>query len=208
MARLLRLEDVRASAEGEQPDGYRLLRRGQLNLGLLSLLSLGLMVPAFLFFVLITAPLGGPLDPGRGWVRPRFGPVDVLLVSVAGLVVLPVIHELIHGAVAALCRGRPVYGIGPGVAFCHFRELVGRRCYAAILVAPLVVISVVGVALVPLLPAIFGGPLLALLVSNAAGAVGDVAALLQLRGLPADALIADTRDGFEVYTRMGGTADA
>lgn len=199
MARLLRLDEIRATAEGEQPDGYRLLRRGHLNLGLLSLLSLALLVPAFLVFALITAPLGGPLDVGRGWRQVSFGPVDVVLTILAGIVILPVVHELVHGAVAALCQGRPVYGIGPGVAFCHFREFVGRGAYAAILIAPLLIISVAGVALMPVLPPILGGPMLALLVSNAAGAVGDLAALAQLARVPAGAIIADTRQGFEVY---------
>ena len=117
------------------------------------------------------------------------------------IVVLPVVHELVHGAVAALYGGRPVYGIGPGVAFCHFREFVGTGAYAAILVAPLLVLSIVGVALMPITPGLLRGPLLAFLITNAAGAVGDIAALAQLFRLPAGALIADTSSGFEVYAR-------
>ncbi len=75
---------------------------------------------------------------------------------------------------------------------------------AAILVAPLLLISVVGVLLTPITPGLLRGPLLALLVTNASGAVGDIAALTQLVGLPRDALIADTSHGFEVYTRQEG----
>ncbi len=200
MSRLLRLSEVRATAEGEQPAGYRLLRRGHLNIGVLSVLSLVLIIPAFLFFDVVTAPLGGPLDLRGGGVSFNVGLVDILLLGLVAGVVLPVIHELIHGLVASLGGGRPVYGIGPGVAFCHFREFVGKGTYAAILVAPLLLISVVGVAIMPLTPQILRGPLLALLVTNGAGAVGDVASLLQLRGLPRDILIADTNAGFEVYT--------
>jgi hypothetical protein len=114
---------------------------------------------------------------------------------------LPIVLELVHGAVAGAAGARPVYGIGPGVAFCHFRELVSKRVYAAILVAPLLVISIVGVALMPITPLLLRGPLLALLVTNASGAIGDLAALWQLRGLPRDALIADTNSGFEIFTQ-------
>jgi hypothetical protein len=205
MPRLLRLSEVRATAEGEQPAGYRLLRRGHLNLGLLTVLSLVLLVPAFLFFAVVTAPLGRPVDLGGGSFSIRAGLLDIILLALAAGVVLPVVHELIHGLVAAAVGGRPVYGIGPGVAFCHFREFVGKGAYAAVLVAPLVVISVAGVAIMPIVPGILRGPLFALLVTNASGAVGDIAALLQLRGLPADALIADTNAGFEVYAREGTT---
>jgi hypothetical protein len=201
MARLLRLSDVRATAEGEQPAGYRLLGRGQLNLGLLSVLSLVILIPATILFALLTAPLGGPLDPRGGSFSVRAGWLDIVLVALAAGVVLPIVHELVHGLIAALAGARPVYGIGPGVAFCHFQELVGKGTYAAILAAPLVVISVVGCLIMPITPGILRGPLLALLITNASGAVGDLSALWQLRGLPADVLIADTNSGFEIFTR-------
>jgi hypothetical protein len=198
MPRLLRLSEVRATAEGAQPAGYRLLRRGHLNLGVLSLLNLVILIPAFFLFALVTAPRGGPLDLREGFrIRANF--LDIVLVVLAAGAVLPVIHELVHGLIAALAGARPVYGIGPGVAFCHFREFVGKGAYAAILAAPLLVISIAGIALMPFTPVILRGPLLAILVTNAAGAVGDIASLLQLASVPADARIADTSDGFEIY---------
>ncbi len=201
MPRLLRLNEVRATGEGEQPPGYRLLGKGQLNLGLLSVLSLVILLPALILFALLTAPLGGPIDLLSGSFGFRVGLLDIILLVLAAAIILPVVHELIHGAVAGMAGARPVYGIGPGVAFCHFRELVGTRAYAAILVALLLVVSVVGVAIMPITPPILRGPLLALLVTNASGAVGDVAALWQLRGLPRDALIADTSAGFESFAK-------
>ena len=201
MPRLLRLSDVRATAEGQQPAGYRLLGRGHLKLGLLSVLSLVILIPATLLFALLTAPLGGPLELGHGPFSVRAGIIDIVLVALAAGVILPIVHELIHGLIAGLAGARPVYGIGPGVAFCHFRELVGKWIYAAILAAPLALISVGGCLLMPLAPQILRGPLLALLITNASGAVGDLAALWQLRRLPADVLIADTNSGFEIYTR-------
>jgi hypothetical protein len=201
MPRLLRLNEVRETAEGEQPFGYSLLRKGTLNLGLLSVLSLVALPPAFVFFAFVTGPLGGPFDLRDGEFSIRVDPLGLVLVIIVALVVLPVVHELVHGAVAAFCGGKPVYGIGPGVAFCHFREFVSVRSYAAILLAPLLVLSIVGVALMPATPGILRGPLLAFLITNASGAVGDIASLTQLFRLPTDALIADTSHGFEVYAR-------
>lgn len=206
MPRLLRLSEVRATAEGEQPPGYWLLGKGHLNLGLLSVLSLVILIPATLLFALLTAPLGGPLALRGGAFGLQFGLADLLLLVLATGVVLPIVHEAVHGAVAGAAGARPVYGIGPGVAFCHFRKLVSTRVYAAILVAPLLVISLVGVALMPITPPILRGPLLALLITNASGAIGDLAALWQLRGLPREALIADTNSGFEIFTPEPATA--
>ena len=199
---LLRLNEVRATAAGEQPSGYVLLRRGKLNLPLLSVLSLLALPPAWVLFAFVTAPLGGPIDLRGGAITfdlDMLGGLGLVLFTAA--VVLPLVHELVHGAIAAWFGGRPVYGIGPGVAFCHFREFVGKRAYAAILAAPLLVLSLAGVALMPITPAVLRGPLLALLVFNASGAVGDLASLTQLIGLPRDTLIADTSHGFEVYVR-------
>lgn len=206
MAQLIRLNDVRATAEGEQPTGYRLLRRGNLNLPLLSVLGLVALIPALIIFAFVTAPLGGPVDPRDGEVGFSVDLVGLLLGLLSCLVLLPIVHELVHGAVASAFGGRPVYGVGPGVAFCHFREFVTKRAYAAILAAPLVVLSVVGVAIMPITPEPLRGPLLAFLVCNASGAVGDLAALSQLVGLPRDTLIADTSHGFEIYARDSESA--
>jgi hypothetical protein len=203
MAWWVRLGDVRETAAGTEPRGYRLVARGVLNLGLLSVLNLAIIPPAWLGFALLTAPRGGPLDVRADGFTLRFGPLDLALVIATALLVLPVLHELAHGLVAALCGGRPVFGVGPGIAFCHMREWMGRGAYAAIVVAPLLLLSVGGVLAMPALPRLLRGPTLALLVANAAGAVGDLALLAQLARLPRGAVIADTRHGFEAYAPDG-----
>lgn len=211
--RLLRLSDVRATAEGSQPAGYRLVGRNRLNMGLLAVLNLLAFPVALVLFALLTAPLGGPLDLADlrgGLFSFAVGASEfagLLLSIVAMIVVLPVIHELAHGLAVRLCGGRPVYGIGPGVAFCHFREFVGWGPYAFILLTPLALISVTGMLAMPLLPGLLRGPALALLVANGAGAVGDLALLAQLARLPRDVRIADTSEGFEVYRREAVMAE-
>jgi hypothetical protein len=205
MSRLLRLQDVRATAVEDRPAGYELAGRGRLDLKLLSILSLVAFIPATILFVWLTAMRGGPVRANNGRLNATFTLLALALIIVFALIVLPVVHELAHGVVASLCGGRPVYGIGPGIAFCHFREFVGKGAYAAILVAPLLFISVTGVALMPVLPDVLRWPVLALLIANASGAVGDLAALAQLLRLPRAVLIADTRAGFEYYLPAGVT---
>ena len=199
MPRLLRLDEVRASAEGKQPPGYRLAKQVRLRVGLLNVVGVLLLLPVGVGFALLTAPLGGPLDLRAGKFDLQFSLLEALLIVVVVTVIMPALHELVHGVVAALFGGRPVYGIGPGVAFCHVPELMGRWQYAAIAAAPLLVLSLAGVLAMPLLPPALRGANLALLVTNAVGAVGDLAALVEVARLPRGALIADTGDGFEAY---------
>ena len=203
MPHLLRLQDVRATAVDDRPAGYDLAGQGRLDLKLLTILSLVALVPATALFVWLTASRGGPVSAQHGQFIVTFNLLDLVLLIIFALVLLPIVHELVHGAVAGLCGGRPVYGIGPGIAFCHFREFVGKGAYAAILVAPLLLISVAGVVLMPVLPGVLRWPVLALLITNASGAVGDLAALAQLLPLPRNVLIADTREGFEYYLPAG-----
>jgi hypothetical protein len=202
---LLRLADVRRTAIHEAPPGYRLVTTGKLDLdqdrGRLGFLSLVALLVAVPLFILATGPLGGPFDPLAGRpLRVQANPLDLLGVLLTALIVLPVVHELTHGLVAAMVGARPVYGIVPPVAaFCHFERFVTRPQYALILAAPLVVISVAGVALMPVIPAWLKGQVLVLLTLNASGAVGDLWMLNVLRTVPANALIADTAVGFEAY---------
>ena len=204
MPRLLRLSDVRQTAVDVAPPGYRLVRAGLLDLQRITGLSFVGLLVALPLFLLLSGPLGGPVDLAGRTLRHGVGAAEVLLSLLGATVVLPVVHELIHGAAAALIGARPVYGIVPPVAaFCHFERLVTRGQYAIITVAPLLVISVVGLALMPVTPGLLQWPLLALLIANAAGAIGDVWLLAQLRAVPAQALIADTAVGFEVYLPAG-----
>ena len=85
---------------------------------------------------------GYEIDLLGGRVAVSVGPLDVVVAVVVGALVLPVLHELIHGLAAQLVGARPVYGIAPPVAaFCHFERFVTRGQYAAIIVAPLAVMS-------------------------------------------------------------------
>ncbi len=199
MPRLLRLDEVRASAEGKQPPGYHLTQRFRLRVGLLNVIAVLLLLPVGAAFALLTAPLGGPLDLRAGRFDLRFGWLEALLVILTVTLIMPTLHELLHGAVAALFGGRPVYGIGPGVAFCHVPELLSKGQYAVVAAAPLVVLTAAGLLAMPLLPPALRAADLAMLVTNGVGAVGDVAALLAVARLPRGALIGDTADGFEAF---------
>ena len=103
----------------------------------------------------------------------RISFLDVLFEILLLLIVVPVVHEAVHGIAAGLVGAHPSYGICPGYAYTTFLEPVGKGQYLLIGLAPLVVLSIIGVAVMVLVPSI-AGLTLVFLVGNAAGAMGDV----------------------------------
>jgi hypothetical protein len=116
------------------------------------------------------------------------------------LVVLPVIHEAVHGLAALLCGARPSFGVGPGYAYTTFREPVGRTAYLVIGLAPLVVISL---ACVVWASRWDGGAnwLLLFAAVNAGGAIGDLWMAWRIMQQPRSAIFYDLADGFAVLVQ-------
>ncbi|CCF84610.1 conserved membrane hypothetical protein [Nitrolancea hollandica Lb] len=128
--------------------------------------------------------------------------MGVLIALALLLVVVPVVHEAVHGIVAQLTGAHPSYGVGPGYAYTTFLEPVGKGEYLLIGLSPLVVLSVIGLAVLVLVPSITGLTLV-FLVGNAAGAVGDIWMAWRTRQLPAGVRIYDLADGFVAYLPEG-----
>jgi hypothetical protein len=150
-----------------------------------------LLIPIWLFvFVGIIAALGG-----RSSYDVRVTPANLLLGALIALVVVPVLHEVVHGLLAVVFRARPAFGIGPGFAYTTFREPMTRWPYLAVGLGPLVVLSVAFVALAVAWPSA-GGYLLLAAVVNSAGAIGDLWMAWRILRLPRNALFYDLADGF------------
>ena len=135
--------------------------------------------------------------------------LDVLLWGLAALLIIFItvtIHELVHGLFFWLfSKSRPQFGIGPGYAYAAAPDwFFPKGQYLIIGMAPLVVLTVIGliaIAFAPLgwLPAIF-----LVIVFNAGGAIGDIYVCLRI-GLEAPNIwVKDTGDGFEVYRTVDG----
>ena len=117
----------------------------------------------------------------------------------AYLLVLP-LHEGAHALVFALLGGRPTFGARlPLALYCGApNQLFTRTSYLAVGLAPLVLISLAGIALIVLAPTV--APYLQLgLIGNFSGAAGDLWAARILLRQPPTALVQDTATGFEVY---------
>lgn len=138
-----------------------------------------------------------PLLPGSGSPLVVIGLIAGNLL--AYVAILP-LHEGVHALIIVLLGGRPTFGLKlPFAAYCTApNQLFTRNGYAAVALAPLILISLAGIALIWLAPNIAAYTLFGL-AGNASGAVGDLAAARRILALPRDALIADTASGFIAY---------
>ncbi len=190
------------------PPHYR--QRGAMNLSqqprlflLLNLLGLVVLVLAALLFPWLAS-----------LVRPQavsdllqqfaagFNAGSALLMLVLVMVVMVVVHEAIHGLFFWLfTRARPRFGLGMGYAYASAPGwYLPRNQYLVVGIAPLVVISVMGLVLLAVAPANWVAPLLGLMVMNASGAVGDMAVVAWLLSMPRETLASDDGDAVTVFT--------
>jgi hypothetical protein len=115
----------------------------------------------------------------------------------ASIIIVIVLHEGTHSAVAALMGHKPLFGLRPPLVYVTFADKIPRGHFMVVAIAPFVVLNL-----------LFGflyarGPLKLLcnfsLIINSIGSVADLWIVLKLIGAPKGALIQDTKTGFEVW---------
>jgi hypothetical protein len=110
-------------------------------------------------------------------------------------------HELVHGAFFWIySRSRPVFGLRSGYAYAAAPGwFFPPRQYLVIALAPLILLSILGLAIVAILPA--GALALTLfgMVVNAAGAVGDIYIAFKVVRERRPIVIEDLGDGMNFY---------
>ena len=127
------------------------------------------------------------------------------LVFTALIAVVVVAHELCHGLVIRVFGGEPRYGFGVTYfvvpyAFATSDTCLTRNQFIIVALAPLVVLTLLGVPVMIL----FELPWLAIpLALNAAGAVGDVWMTLIVLSYPAGVAVLDDETGVEIYGPPG-----
>jgi len=124
-----------------------------------------------------------------------------LLSIILDFVLLVILHEGVHGLCFRLITGKkPIFALGPGYAYAAAPDVyITKIPYLITAVSPLVVLTAVGLAVIPVLPRdiLFHASLI--IVMNIAGAVGDLwvvgGLLLKSRTL----LVRDSGDCVTVY---------
>lgn len=201
---------------GSIPDGYRQVldwkitqnSRQLLLLNLIAIPWLAVCAGIFLLWKMIwdatrdfTMPNGMAMSASV--TAPIFKIATWTLAILAGVAVMIVLHELVHGITMRCFGAKPQYGvIWRGLMF--YATAAGfafrRNDYIKVALAPLVVLSllVLGILTTPVLPY-----LVTLLIIcgafNAAGAVGDLWIVHIVLRYPDHAYVIDERDGVRIF---------
>ncbi len=124
-----------------------------------------------------------------------------IVASVIGYIVILPIHEGIHGLAFAFWGGKPHFGAKlPLALYCGAREQLFRRDeYLVVGLAPLVVITLVGIIIIAWAPGT-AAYLWFALAGNISGAAGDVMAARRLQRLPKDTVVEDTETGYVAWS--------
>lgn len=130
--------------------------------------------------------------------------VDVLLWGLAALLIIFVtvtIHELVHGLFFWLfSKSRPQFGMGPGYAYAAAPDwFFPKGQYIVIGLAPLVVLTIVGLIAIAIAPLAWLPTLFLAIIFNAGGAIGDIYVCTRIGFEAPNVWVKDTGDGFEVY---------
>ncbi len=156
---------------------------------------------------------GGLLMLGVLWLRPDYLKVlqagisgnllTGLLLVVVTMTVAVILHEMVHGLFFWLfARHRPEFGIGPGYAYAAMPDwYYPRGLYLVVGLAPLVLLTLLGLLVSAFAPIYMLGWLLVGMVTNSGGAIGDMYICWRIASEKPAALIKDTGDGFQLYRK-------
>lgn len=124
------------------------------------------------------------------------------VVAFAVLTLVPVpVHEWLHGVVMDHYGGTPRYGVGLShyvfpYAHATTEATFTRNQFVVVALTPLVVVSLVGIAVMALVPTPW---LIVPLAANAGGAVGDCWMAATLLGYPSTVRVEDRTTGIRIY---------
>jgi hypothetical protein len=124
----------------------------------------------------------------------------LIVTNIIGYILVIPAHEATHALVILALGGRPRFGLRlPLAAYCTApNQLFTRNGYLVVALAPLIALSLAGLAVAALAPDSAATLLLAF-AGNVSGAIGDLEAMRGVRKLQRDTLIADTETGYIAY---------
>lgn len=129
--------------------------------------------------------------------------VPWLLAVIAVIILMIVLHEWIHGLAIRWVGYKPRYGINlaKGVFFATTDNgLFWRDQFIIVALAPLVVITLVGMVLMIFTPDSLGYYIGLIVVMNAGGAIGDLWMAAVVWRYPENTLVRDEADSIRIYT--------
>jgi hypothetical protein len=193
------------------PEGYDLDRtldliKDRKLLLILSAASLGLFLVSWAGLAWLLRLLRPDLTAGASFelTVPGFGGILLPLLVLLGVIfVMVVLHEAIHGICFWLFTGgRVKFAFKGAYAYAAAPDwYLHKRPYMVVSMAPLVLITVLGLMALVWVPPGWIAPLMLLIAMNASGAVGDIYVFFLLIRMPEDALIQDFGEQMMLFTR-------
>ena len=134
--------------------------------------------------------------------------VLALLGSILVVVLVLIVHEAIHGICFWYFTGeKPRFGFKGFYAYAAAPDwYLPRGAYFVTALAPLFVVTITGILLMPLVTAELLPFLLLWLVFNFSGSIGDMAMVILLLRKPATVYINDFGDGISIYCQLNQNA--
>ena len=129
-------------------------------------------------------------------------PWQLIVATVVALALVMLVHELVHGVFYWRFAGqRPTFGIkGIGVyAEAPSEFFFSRNQYLVVGIAPLVLLTLVGLLLMVIVPVVVLPILILFIAFNAGGAGGDLLMVAWLFSFSPDTLMQDDGSGVKVY---------
>jgi hypothetical protein len=115
----------------------------------------------------------------------------------AAVLCVIILHEGLHAATALLFGYKPRFGLKPPLVYVTFTEKIPREQFAAIALAPFIVLDAVFVALLGMgILKVFS---YFCLITNTLGSVGDLWIAYKLIGHKPGSWVQDTKTGIEIW---------
>jgi hypothetical protein len=148
------------------------------------------------------------IDTGDGFTIGISLSMFMLASLLIATVLMIILHEAVHGiAFWYFTRRRPTFGFKGFYAYAASPKGVylPRQEYIVVALAPLLLLSLLGVILIPLVPLNALPILVFFLIGNAAGAIGDVWVVGWLLREPPEILLQDRGDAVTTYGPPSGS---
>lgn len=123
------------------------------------------------------------------------------LLTLLALAAMVTLHELVHGLAMLPFGARPRFGVKlPGLAYATAPGYpFPRNGYLTVALAPLVLLSSLGIPLLAVVPASLTSPVILALALNVSGAIGDLMIVSIVLRYPSQARVIDEEDGMRIF---------
>jgi len=191
----------------QSPENYQLARKIDLQTDQTLLVKLNLwglvtLIPTGYVFLRIGMEFHPEIHTLYQILTPSLSPIIQIAILLVALAAVILAHELIHGVFFwIITRQRPFFGFKGAYAFAAAPDwYIPRNTYFLIGAAPLAIITIIGISILPLISINFIIAWLFSLLANTSGSVGDIYVLATLLRYPATAMIQDRGDVISIYT--------